>query len=60
MYYGKVRIGERSVEKVLVDGVIKKKRKRIKEYELVDGKHEPLISEETFMRVKEKIGQNYS
>lgn len=58
VYYGKVRIGHRTQEKILVDGVVKKKRYRIKEYELIDGKHSPLISEETFMRVKEKLGRN--
>ncbi len=58
VYYGKVRIGHRTQEKVLENGVVKKKRSRIKEYELVDGKHTPLITEETFMKVKEKIGTN--
>ena len=58
VYYGKVRIGHRTQEKVLVDGVVKKKRKRVKEYELVDGKHTPLITEEMFLKVKEKIGTN--
>lgn len=58
VYYGKVRIGHRTQEKVLVNGVVKKKRKRVKEYELVDGKHTPLITEEMFLKVKEKIGTN--
>lgn len=58
VYYGKVRIGFRTQEKVLVDGVVKKKRKRVKEYELIDGKHTPLISEDLFMKVKAKIGTN--
>lgn len=58
VYYGKVRIGHRTQEKVLVDGVVKKKRHRVKEYELIDGKHSPLITEETFLKAKERIGKN--
>ena len=57
VYYGKIRVGARTQEKILVDGVVKKKRKRTKDYELVDGKHTPLITEETFMKVQELIGK---
>lgn len=58
VYIGKIRIGERTTIRVMEDGKIKKKRIRHKDYEIVEGKHEAIISEELFEKVKERFGKN--
>lgn len=58
VYIGKIRIGERATIKVMEDGKIVKKRIRKKDYELVDGKHEAIISEELFNKAKERFGKS--
>lgn len=54
VYIGKIRIGERTTTKVMENGKIVKKRLRHAKYELVDGKHEGIVSEELFYRVQER------
>ena len=55
-YIGKIKVGERKTEKILENGQVKKKRIRIKDYEIVDGKHEPLITQELYDKVQERFG----
>lgn len=59
-YRGKIRWKHRQVVKEFEDGEIVKNTKRFNRDEciLVDGKHEPLISEETFFMAQEIFGQN--
>lgn len=47
-YLGKTMANKRPIKKQFVDGKIVKKAYRSKEYELYDGRHEPIISEEQF------------
>lgn len=56
VYVGKIRISERSTVKVLEDGKVVKKRVRNKNYEIVEGKHEPLVSQELFDKVQARRG----
>lgn len=58
VYTGKLKISQRETIKVIEDGKIKKKRIRNKEYETVDGKHEPLVSDDVFKKVQERFGRN--
>lgn len=48
VYIGKIRWGARATQKHSVNGIIKKSRPRATCYELIDGLHEPIISEEQF------------
>lgn len=48
VYVGKIKVNEDETFKVMQDGKLVKKRKAKKEYELVDGKHEPIVSQELF------------
>lgn len=54
VYIGKIRIGERTTTKVMENGKIVKKRLRHVKYEIVDGKHDGIISEELFYKVQER------
>lgn len=54
VYIGKIRIGERSTAKVMENGKIIKKRLRHDNYELVEGKHDKIISEELFYKVQNR------
>jgi DNA invertase Pin-like site-specific DNA recombinase len=47
-YIGKTMSKKRPIKKQFVDGKIVKKPYRSKEYELYEGRHEPIISEEQF------------
>lgn len=47
-YIGKTMAGKRPIKKMFVDGKLVKKPYRSKEYELYEGRHEPIISEEQF------------
>lgn len=47
-YIGKTMSGKRPIKKMFVDGKLVKKPYRSKEYELHEGRHEPIISEEQF------------
>lgn len=55
VYIGKLKLNSRPQTKTIENGKMVKKRKRMKDYELVDGCHEPIISEEVFEMVQEKI-----
>lgn len=55
-YIGKIRINERTQVRLLENGKIIKKRIRHKDYELVDGKHEAIISEDLFYAVQARRG----
>lgn len=57
VYIGKIRIGERTTHKVMENGVIVKKRLRHNNYEVVDGKHDSIVSEELFNKVQERKGK---
>lgn len=57
IYIGKLKLNSRPLIKTIENGKIVKKRKRIKDYELLDGCHEPIISQEVFDMVQEKIKQ---
>lgn len=57
VYIGMVTWGRKPVIKTMQDGKVIKKRIRKKDYELVKGKHEPIISEELFNRAQERKGQ---
>lgn len=47
-YIGKTMAKKRPIKKQFVDGKLVKKAYRSKEYELYEGRHEPIISEEQF------------
>ena len=66
VYIGKIRYRFKPTQRVLVDGKIKKKRYRNRDnYELHEGLHEPIISEEQWNKVQEArktnlpVTQNY-
>lgn len=48
VYIGKIRWGARATQKKSTGGSISKSRPRSKDYQLVDGLHEPIISEDLF------------
>lgn len=58
-YLGKVRWNVRKAESVVEDSEIIKKKKRLKEYLLFDGKHEAIITEELFQAAQVKRGNNH-
>lgn len=60
-YIGKVRWNWRKTVTVIEDGEVIKTNPKAKagEYLVYDGKHEPIISEELFMRAMEKQGRNH-
>lgn len=57
VYIGKIRWGHKRVVKVFEDGKLVKKRPRKYDYELIDGKHQPIISEELFQKAQEHKGK---
>lgn len=56
VYIGKIRWNAKPVTRVYEDGVVVKKRIRNKNYQLIDGKHEAIISEELFKKAQERKG----
>lgn len=60
VYYGKIKWGGRPEVKRVVDGqvVVSRPRTPLESLILVNGLHEPLISEETFNRALDKISDN--
>ena len=58
-YLGKIRWNVRKAVSFVEDSEIIKKRHRVKEYLLFDGKHEAIISEELFKAAQEKQGKNH-
>lgn len=58
IYVGKVKLGYKPLEKVLVDGRVVKKRPRKREYELIDGKHPAIVSDDLFNQAQAKRGSH--
>lgn len=57
-YLGKIRYGAKPIEKKFEDGKIVKKRVRMKDYQVYEGKHPAIIDEDTFNKAKEWRGLN--
>lgn len=57
IYIGKIRWGHKLVVKAYENGKIVKKRPRNEDYEIIQGKHAPIISEETFEKAKIRKGK---
>lgn len=57
VYIGKIRTGMKTQIKTYENGKLVKKYIKNDTYELIDGKHEAIISEELFKKAKEKIGK---
>lgn len=58
VYVGKIKYQHRKEVKVYENGKLKKKRITNNDCELIDGKHEPIISMEQFQAVQERKGKN--
>ncbi len=59
VYAGKIRYKFKTVQKSFEDGKLKKKRVRNREtYELHDGLHDPIISEEQWKKAQSQRGEN--
>ncbi len=57
VYCGKITYKRKPSEKVMENGRIIKKRKRVKDYIVVEGKHTPIISQELFLKAQEQKGK---
>ena len=57
VYIGYVKWGHKKVVKVMENGKVVKKRPRNYDYELIKGKHAPIISEELFNKAKAQRGK---
>lgn len=55
VYYGMIRWNRRKTEKTLINGTVYKSRPTHKDYILVEGLHEPIISKEIFDKAKSVI-----
>ena len=53
-FFGKIRWRREPVKRVIEDGMLTKKRYTNDNYELYDGMHEPIITQEMWDKVKEK------
>ena len=53
-YIGKIRFRQRVTMHIVEDQEIIKKQRRREDYELYDGKHEPIVDEELFYRIQNK------
>lgn len=58
VYIGKIRWNHRKEEKIIRNGIMNRIRNRQGNYDLFNGKHEAIISEETFYKAKDKMGKN--
>lgn len=58
VYIGKIIWNHRKTLKIMKDGKMIKTRPRQKDYIIREGKHEPIIDEETFHKVEMKMGNN--
>ena len=58
VYLGKIRWQWRPVVKSMKDGKLQKTRCRQSDYKLVDGKHQAIISEETFEMARKIMSKN--
>lgn len=54
VYIGKIRYGYCKETHIVLDQEVIKKRQRTDEYEIVDGKHKPIIDEELFNKAQGK------
>lgn len=54
LYIGKIKWGARKTIKIVSDGEVRKSYPRSKEYQLFDGKHEPIISESLWNAVRDR------
>lgn len=59
VYIGKIRWRYMKQNKTFEDGKLVKKKRRYYEYEVYDGLHEPIISEELFKRAEEMRNTKY-
>lgn len=57
-YIGKIKWNWRKTIPVVEDGEIVKTRPKSNDYEVFDGKHEAIISEELFQAAQKKMGRN--
>lgn len=57
VYIGKIKWGHKKVVKVMENGKIVKKRPRNQDYEIIDGLHAPIISDELFKKAQERKGK---
>ena len=57
VYIGKIRWGHKTVVKTMENGKVVKKRPRNKNYQVIQGKHQPIISEELFNAAQERKGK---
>ena len=57
IYIGKLRWGHKRVIKVMENGKVVKKQPRNPNYEVIDGKHPAIISEELFYKAQEQKGR---
>ena len=53
-YIGKIRFRQKVTTHIVVDQEIIKKQRRREDYEVYDGRHEPIIDEELFYRIQNK------
>lgn len=58
VYRGKIKLNARKTVKVMENGVVVKKRVRLKDYEVVDGKHEAIIDDELWDAVQARMGNH--
>ena len=56
-YTGKLKWGQKATVRSFEDGKVVKKRQRAKEYEIVQGKHPAIISDEVFALAQERKGK---
>ena len=52
VYLGKIRLGKEPVKRVIKDGMVAKKRIQNDNYELYEGRHEPIITEDQWNMAK--------
>lgn len=58
-YIGKVKWNQRQTVNVVENQEVKKTRPKSDQYEIYEGRHEGIISEELFLAAREKQGQNH-
>ena len=57
-YIGKIKWNWRKVVKVVENGEVKKTRPKASDYEIYEGKHQGIVSEEIFKLAQERMGNN--
>lgn len=58
VYTGKIKWNHQKVVTVYENGKVKKSRPRQKEYEIYDGKHPAIVTQDIFDKAQEKLGKN--